>query len=77
MKIGNEWTSFTDGEMKTIEVCLELSMDMWKFWLVKGELPDGWTPDRAELMISNIEGVMKKFEGFKLFDDLYNKESEE
>ena len=70
-------TSFTDGEMMTIEVCLELSRDMWKFWLLTEELPGGWEPDRAKAMISNIEGLMKKFEDFRLFEDFHSKESEE
>lgn len=70
-------TTFTNGEIMTIEVCLELSREMWKSSLLKEDLPGGWEPDRAKAMISNIEALIKKFEDFRLFEDFYSKENEE
>jgi hypothetical protein len=60
MDEGN-WEGFNETEMDIMLGCLDLARNSWNLWLDNNNLPPGWEPDHAEIMIEHIEGIIHKF----------------
>ena len=54
-------THFTKFEMELIHGSLDFTLNNWISWLAKDDLPGGWSPRDAEVVIETLEGVIKKF----------------
>lgn len=54
-------THFTKFEMELIHGSLDFTLNNWISWLAKDDLPGGWSPGDAEVVIETLEGVIKKF----------------
>ena len=57
----SEPTHFTKFEMELIHGSIDFTLNNWNSWLAKDDLPDGWSPRDAEVMIETLEGLVKKF----------------
>ena len=52
---------FTKFEVELIHGSLDFTLNNWISWLAKDDLPGGWSPRDAEVVIETLEGLIKKF----------------
>ena len=57
----SEPTYFTKFEMELLYGSVDFTLNNWNSWLTKDDLPDGWSPRDAEVVIETLEGLREKF----------------
>ena len=57
----SEPAHFTKFEVELIHGSLDFTLNNWISWLAKDDLPGGWSPKDAEVIIETLEGLVRKF----------------